>query len=225
MTPKQIYKKFETKVNKNSTNTNIKVPLGVFVTLFNEQKRLWLDEKIKTKEAFNYIDDIQELLETDIKLKLKDNIENKSIYFLPKNFLRRVTSYSLASKEDCKNKKIVNWIIKPKDLDLHLTNSHLEPSFEWEETIGVLNNNLLTIYKKDFDINTVYLTYYREPKDLDIEGWIHEDGTPSVDIEIDLSDINIEKIINRTVFEVSTNYENIQQANITAQKIQKNELI
>ena len=49
MTPRDIYKLFETKLNKNSTNSNIKVPLGVFVILWNEQKRTWLNQKLRIK--------------------------------------------------------------------------------------------------------------------------------------------------------------------------------
>lgn len=225
MLPIDIYKSFELKVNKNSTNTNIQVPLGVFVTIWNEQKRQWLDDKAKLKESSNYIEDIEELLELDINLKVVKSYSDKSIFELPENYFRRVTSYSLANKGNCKNKKIYNKIVKPKDRDSYLQNSDFSPSFEWEQTISVLNNDKLTVYKDDFEIKNVYLSYYREPKDLDIEGWVKLDGTPSTNILPDLSKFNIEEITNRAVLEVLSNYESAEQYQLAAQRIQRNESI
>lgn len=225
MTPKDIYKSFQLKVNKNSTNNNIAVPIGVFVTLWNEQKRQWLDEKVKGKEDSNYIDDLEELLEVDVKLNSVKTFSNKDDFSLPSNFFRRVASYSIADKGDCKGKRITNWFAKPKDLEVLLLNSNYDPNFEWEESLAVLNKGKLSVYKKDFKIKNTYLTYYREPVDLDIEGWIHIDGTPSKDVMVDLDDLNIEEITNRTVVDVVSNYESGEQAQMAAARVQRNESI
>lgn len=223
MTPRDIYKLFETKLNKNSTNSNIKVPLGVFVILWNEQKRTWLNQKLRIKESTSSIDDLEELLEVDVPLELLVSNSEKDTFKLPDNFFKRVSSYSIATKGDCKNKKIVNWVYKPKDVEVILSNSNFNPNFEWEETVAVLAGNNLQVYKIDFKIKKVYLTYYKEPKDLDISGYIRSDGTSSIDVEVDLSKENIEEITNRTVLEVSFNYENAEQAGLAAQRIKNNE--
>lgn len=225
MSPKLIYSTFLNKVNKNSTNANIKIPLGVFVLLWNEQKRQWLDDKLKTKESTNYIEELEELLELDVKLKRLKSSSSKDSYSLPENYFRRVSSYSIAEKGDCKNKRITNWFYKPKDIEVILSNSNFNPNFDWEESVAILNKGVLTVYKDDYSIKDTYLTYYREPLDLDIEGWIHPDGTPSKDVIVDLSPSNIEDITNRTVLEVLSNYENIEQAGLAAQRIQRNEQI
>ena len=44
---KELYKKFLLKINKNDTNSNVKVPISQFVLIYNEQQRLWLDNIIK----------------------------------------------------------------------------------------------------------------------------------------------------------------------------------
>lgn len=225
MKPYDIYLSFEQKVNKNSTNTNIKVPLGVFVTLWNDQKRQWLDDKVKGKENSNYIEDLEDLLEVDTKLQLYKSYSDKDTFNLPENFFRRVTSYSIAEKDDCSNKRLTNWLIKPKDINTLLSNSNFNPNFDWEETLGILNKGKITVYKKDFKLKEVFLTYYREPKDIDIEGYLHLDGTPSENIEVDLDKFSIQEITNRTALDAVSNYESIEQMQIAAQRIQQNESI
>lgn len=223
MTPNEIYKKFLLKVNKNDTNTNIKVPKSQFVLLFNEEKRQWLDDKTKGKESSDYIEDLEYLLEHNIPLEKISSFTLHDDFKLPENFFRRATSYSIASKKDCNNVPIVNWFIKPKDLNVLLQNAHTSPSFEYQETIALLNKNKLSVYKGDFTITEVYLTYYREPKDLDIAGYKHIDGTPSSDIEVDLDDFNIEEIINRTARNAVLNYESVEQNQLALQRQQINE--
>ena len=87
----------------------------------------------------------------------------------------------------------------------------------------MLNKDKISIYKGDFTVNEVYFTYYREPRDLDIEGYIHLDGTPSVDQSIDLSNYNIDRLIDMVVVEATRNYESIEQMQLALQRQQLNE--
>lgn len=214
MTPQEAYKKFLLKVNKNDTNSNIKVPKGQFVLLFNEQKRTWLESTIKQNEDSDYIDGIEELLELDKQLVKAHEGFRKDDFTLPINFYRRATSFALASKEECTNQVLVIWFRRGKDINVLLQNSDESPSFEYRETLGILNNNKLSVYKTDFTLDKVFLSYYREPRDLDIAGYTKLDGSHSQDIETDLSDTNIESIINDTAKEAVRNYESVTQLQI-----------
>lgn len=223
MTSLKAYKELLLKVNKNDTNANIHVPKSQFVLIFNEQKRIWLDEKVKDKENNDYIEDIQELLVPDVSLKKLSSSTLKDEFELPADFFRRCTSYSVASKDTCKNVVLVNWPVKPKDINVLLVNTDTNPSFEYQETLYMVAGNKLLVYKDNFNLDEVYLTYYKEPRDIDLEGYTHIDGEPSTNIDTELSDFNVNQIIDRVAVEILFNYESREQAQAAVQRIQLNE--
>lgn len=223
MTPEEIYTKLLFKVNKNDTNANIKIPKGVFVILFNEQKRKYLDQELAEDESSDQIESFNEILSKPTRLIKIEELKNYDNFALPEDFLKRVSSYSLATKDTCKDNVLVNWFAKPKDINVLLQNSNQRPSFEYQETLALVNNDSITVYKDGFSINNVYLTYYKDPPDLDIEGYIHTNNTPSTNVETTLSDLNIDKILDRTVVEISNNYQNIEQLQMALQRQQQNE--
>lgn len=225
MLPVEIYKKFLLKVNKNDTNGNVKVPKSQFVILFNEQKRKYIEQQLKAEESTDYIEEFEELLVTDEKLEKLSDDDLKSDFKLPSNFLKRVSGFVLASQGDCKNQVLIAWPVKPKDLPVLLQNDNQKPSFNYRETLMVLNSDKVSVYKDSFTIGDMYFTYYREPKDIDIAGYTHIDGTPSQDIEPDFGIHIIEQIIDRTATEALRNYESTEQLQIALQREQSNERI
>lgn len=224
ITSEQIYKKLLFKVNKNDTNNNIKIPKGVAVILFNEQKRKYLDEQIKQNQSTNEIENFEEILVLDKLLEKLEVGVFKDDYKLPEDFLKTVSSYTLGSKGDCTNHIIVNWFIKPTNLNVLLQNSTEKPSFEYQETLAILNSNVISVYKDGFKIDGVYISYYKNPPDIDIEGYIKQDGLASTNINTTLSDLNIDKIIDRTVVEIANNYEDVERLNKALQRQQQNEI-
>ena len=194
VSPQEIYKKFLLKINKNDTNRNIKVPKSQFVLLFNEQKRKYIDDILEQTENSDDIEDVQEILESDAQLeKLSEDI-NKTNFKLPTNFQKRVGSYVKSSKGDCKNEILTTWYYKPKDINVLLNNENYNPSFEYRETLAIINKDIVSVYKKDFSIDEIYFTYYREPLDLD-----------------------------RVVVETTRNYESPEQYQLAIQRQQLNE--
>lgn len=221
MIPQEAYKRLQLKVNKNDTNGNVKIPKAQFVLIFNSEKRKWLDTLIPESGSTDEIEGIEELLEVDVPLTKVSEDTKKAVFTLPTNFFRRTSSYNLASQDDCKDQVVVNWFVsKNKNINVLLQNSDFNPSFDYRETLAVLNKDKLTIYKDNFTVDKTYLSYYREPKDIDINGYTRLDGTPSTDVTIDLSDINVELILDRVAVEVTRNYESILQNQLAAQRLQ-----
>jgi hypothetical protein len=225
MSPIEIYKKFLLKVNKNDTNGNIKVPKSQFVLLFNEQKRKFIDDQLVQNESSDLIEGLEEILVSDELLEKISDYTLKTDFKLPDNFFKRISSYVLASSGDCKNQVLYTWAVKPKDINVYLQNENLKPSFNYRETIAVLNNGKVSVYKNGFTVNELYLTYYQEPKNIDIEGYTHIDGTPSTNIKTNLSDVNIELVIDRTATEALRNYENLEHLQIAMQREQFNQAL
>lgn len=219
----EIYKAFQLKLNKNDTNTNIKVPKSQFVLIFNEQKRQWLAQVLETKESSDVIEDLEYLLELDVPLTKISSLNTKDDFQLPDNFAKRTQATILASKGSCTNTPLYAWFVKPKDINVLLQNENQKPSFDYQETLAVINKNRLSVYKDGFNIDEVYLSYYREPKDIDIAGYKKIDGSLSVDVLIDLDKKNIDEIVNRSVIEAARNYESIEQSQLAIQRQQQAE--
>lgn len=221
--PNTLYKRFLLKINKNDTNTNVKVSKGVFVIIYNEQQRKYVNATIEKDESSKLIDDISELLVLDKQLKKVADYSNKTDFTLPDKFAKRTSLNILASKGECKNNPMVVWFIKPLNIDVILQNNNQSPSFEYQETVGIINGSNISIYKTDFSINNAYLSYYFYPSDIDIEGYINILGKSSTNISTELVSQNTDKILDRCVVEVSQNYEDVQRMQMALQRQQLNE--
>ena len=215
-----IYKNFLLKVNKNDTSANINISKGEFVILYNSQKRVWLEEKLKNKTTDIDIHDLEILYIKDKKL-IKKSFDSNSIHFLlPDNFFKFDSSFCIAQKEKCEDRVLINWLVKPKNVNIYLTDSNHEPSFEYEETFSIISENKLITYIKDFKINQSYLSYYKEPINIDIEGYIKINGSKSTTInQDDLDDKSIDEIINRCVIETLRIYENTEAFQLAQNRI------
>lgn len=210
MTTLQAYKKFLLKLNKNDTNTKIKISKGEFVLLFNELKRVWLDEKLDELNSSDLINELSDIYIIDTKLeKDEGKFKDKVFFKLPSDFQRTASSYSIAKKGKC-IRKLYNWPKKPKNKNITLQNSNTNSSFDFEQAVTEESNFKLVVYKSDFDVLEQYLSYYREPRDIDLQGYVKIDGTQSTTINPDISDKNVDQIINRCVIEASINYENAE---------------
>lgn len=210
MIPLEVYKDFLLRINKNDINKNISVPRGEFVLLFNEQRLLWLDIAIENNESSDKIDDISELYEPDKELVRIVDKDFSSEFSLPINYFDKASVYCLASKDECKDVVMVAWNFKPKNKNFNIQNSNEDPSFEYQETKFSVASNKLILYKTDFNIDKVYLSYYREPIALDIEGYKHLDGTISTNVQTDLIDINIHKVLDKCAAVVLGRYQNTE---------------
>lgn len=220
MTIQEAYKRFLLKINKNDTNTEVSISSAEFVIIFNEQSLVWLKEKIKQKASTDSINDLDQLLVSELELSNFQETKNHVDFDLPEDYFEFVTARAIAEKDNCeKELDIIN--IKPKEKNQWLRDDLNNPSFEWEETISIITNNKIEVYKEDFDINGILLSYYKKPNKIDIEGYIHIDKTPSKTIHPDLSDQNVNEIINRCASAVAMDYQNGESFQLQEQRILK----
>jgi hypothetical protein len=75
------------------------------------------------------------------------------------------------------------------------------------------------VYKTDFNIESVFLTYYRYPKAIDLEGYIKVGGGASVNINPELPDDSVDEVIDMCALEVQRANENIQGFNLSRDRI------
>lgn len=216
----EAYQEFLIKVNKNDTNSSVNISKAEFVILYNAQRIFWLMDKIASRQSDIDIHELENLLPKDIPLvKVKDD-SNSTHFKLPDNYFKYDSSYSIATKGKCTNRPIVNWLVKPRNVSVLLRDTNNNPSFEYEETICILSEGSLVVFKDDFKINECFLTYYKTPKAIDLAGSITETG---MTVDIDPDDLNLEQIqeiLNRCALEVVRNYENVEGYQLAQQRIQ-----
>lgn len=221
MTANEAYKQFLLKINKNDSSSNINISKGEFVLRYNEIKSFWLIEKIKFKEASDDIHQLGELLVEDEKLTFKDKSPRMYKFTLPSNYADYSSSYSVATRGKCTDRILYNWAVKPKNVNVLLKDENNNPSFDYEETIVTVTDGNLNVFYNDFEVNDVYLSYYREPAAIDIEGYIKVDGTQSTNIDPDISDRLVNEILNRIALEVIRSYENPEGYQLSADRIKQ----
>lgn len=208
MKVKEIYKRFLIKINKNDTNSNINVPKGIFVLLFNEAKDFWLENKIEEVRKNGLKNHISELLVIDYEMAQKSKSTNFTEFTLPSDFFDIESAYSICKKGSCTNRVVYNFDFKQRNKNVLFQNENEKPSFEYQETLFNLNNNGLLVYTDGFDIEKQLLSYYKRPENIDIAGYTKFDGTPSTDIDTTLEDKHVIEIINLCSLEAVTNFEN-----------------
>lgn len=222
MTAIEAYKRFLLKINKNDSNTEVSIPVGEFVLIFNEQSKRWLFWKLDSKESDESIDDLQEFLLHDVSLEKIRTENNHTDFKLPINFFSYSNSFSFASDSNC-GQRLKNIRIKPKNLEIYLDDNDYEPSIEWKQTLLTLSTNEIQVYSKNFKIDSLYLTYYKEPLEIDIEGYIKVDGTLSKTINPDFSDVFVNEVINRCAIEVIRSYQSPEGYQLAHDRIKTEE--
>lgn len=218
MKVKEIYKRFLIKVNKNDTNSNINVPKGIFVLIFNEAKDFWLENKIKESRKNDLKNHISEFLIIDKEVTLDKKSTNFTEFKLPDDFFEIESAYSICKKGECTNRLVYNFDFKQRNKNVLFQNENEKPSFEYQETLFNIADNKLLVYTDNFDIQKQFISYYKRPENIDIEGYTRFDGSPSQDIEISLEDKNIIEILNLCSLEAVTNFENGEQFQLQKQR-------
>lgn len=207
MTSREIYKRFLLKINKNDSNDGVNVLPSHFVLMFNTESLAWLGTKLRDDSDNWKLDHLQELVSTDVQLPVQKTHNDSVDFTLPGDLYRYISSYSIASQDKCKGRKIFNFDKNTLNLTAVLADAMSRPSFKFEETPCIQKSGTLKVYFEDFKIDSVFLSYYRQPKPIDIAGYRKLDGSPSVDADTDLSDENIDEVLNRMAVEVLREYQ------------------
>ena len=180
MNIQEAYINFLTIVNRNLTNNNLDVDKSRFIILFNSTQVKYL-EWILNKRNEDQIRYASTLLE-DSNLKVKEKSDNKNMYSLPEDYFDFSNLRVKASNKTCNSIDLHTFEVKTEDLQELLNDSFNEPSIKFRETFYHLSGKeSISVYKKDFKIDDVTLSYYRYPDEVDIKGYYHINGSQSSD--------------------------------------------
>lgn len=192
MTIGEAYIRFLNLVNRNATNNQINVDKPRFVLLFNDIQNRFVRWKLDKRNE-DEIREIQRLLVQESPLALNQNRETHNSYTLPEDYFDFANVWAKAKTDCCESRRMHLFEVKSEDVEEKLTDIHSQPSFEFNESFYYFSNDNILVYKKDFELDKVLLTYYRYPVQIDISGYINLDGGASQDIDPEFDD----KVVNQ----------------------------
>lgn len=146
-----------------------------------------------------------------LDLKLTDKNLNKYSSSVQKDLLFYIDSYVLGSKGNCKDVIIYTnpSITKHSDITEVLTNNTYKPSFEWREVPPEITADYLSYYTDGtFTLSSSFVSYLRYPVEVDIEGYIKFDGTPSKTVDCELNEYLEDELLSLIVLNLALNTAN-----------------
>jgi len=221
MTVLESYKRFELKLNSLANADNVDISPGEYVLIFNEQQTKWYESKFKGKSYRYMIDDVQVLVNRDTSLTISSVTPDYAEFNLPADYFDYIGGYSRCSKGDCTDRRVSLYQMMNPDKEIVLRDEFNKPSFEYKETPITISQDLLQVYKTDFSIDSVFLTYYRYPRAIDIVGYTKLDGTTSINIDPELMDEYVNEIIDWCVTDVQRTFENVGGYQLSVDRVNR----
>ena len=218
MTPQLVLIKLRLRLNKSHSSDYDLIPDWKAVEAINKAAidvcRRLINGSVKTQdgseETTMRTDDLQFLL----KPKELVGVNHKTFFEanLPEDYLWYKRFTPIVSKAKCKNKTIDSLFVEEANVGTLIKDWSMEPSFEWEQTFHTLLDNKLRVYTNgDFVVNKIDAVYYRYPKKMDINGYIHENGEPSVDVDLEFKEDMVNLIISEAAGTIAGDIESPNQ--------------
>jgi hypothetical protein len=224
--------KLKQRLNKLASNDYDNIECWQIVEAFNKAQVEWIRRQLHGNNMYREgdemskrrVDDLQILLtETNLPGTQSDNFfESSSI---PSNYMeyKRITAY--ATSECCLDPRSMTvYLAEEANVDLLYRDALKAPDFSWGETYCTWLGNNVRVYKKDFDITTVSLTYYRQPQNIEIAGCQNPyTGTATLtDIICEFKDDIVELLLDETASLIAGDIENFNKYTVNQQSAERN---
>lgn len=217
--------KIDQRLNKLSSNAHQQIQLEDKILALNEAQIILIKQKVDGMSVPNGMgmdafkkryEDLEELVlnykpltlsETNSKL----NEYSAELNTLDPEFFLYLDGYLLADKGECKDRMI--WLnpdlIKHGSIQMLITNEHLKPSFEYQETFCSISSGWINTYTDGtFTPTEVYIMYIKYPTKIDKEGYIDFDGNNSTNEDCELPLSLEDELLNLVVKHLGMDTEN-----------------
>lgn len=223
------------RLNKVATSKHQSIPLEDKITALNDAQIRLIKDKVGPDRIYGLgldgfkkkYEDLENLITQHSPQPLTlDKVGKLNKYLLnlralkPK-YMFYVDVYFLCDKGNCKNRVVAVSRVKHADIHRMLNNTNTSPSFEYQESIITTTDSFIEFYTDGSFIPTKgYISYLKYPQVIDAEGYIHEDGTPSINTDCELKDYLADELLNYAIIElgIATGNQNaVQGAQVTNQ--------
>jgi hypothetical protein len=233
MTTRDIIVKVKKRVNKEDTEDFDNLSLFSIIEAYNKaqlnildyltgQKNQYQQGSEATTENINKISSLINKKPKELALT-----KEQDFYFseeFPQDYFKYVASYSTGYNDKCSEKKIYHNFVEESNINLIVKNENQGPSFEWSQAPLTIAQNTLKIHTDNkFNLKKAYLTYYRYPVEIDIQGYIKSDGTSSTTINPELPKKVIELIIDEAVRIIQGDIQNPFGMQVASQNLLRGE--
>jgi len=196
------YDKFQIKVNNNSETGKIAVDRGRFVLIYNEAQNK-LIEYILDKKNEDDIRYIQKILVSDHSIIESFSKLDYQEFDLPTDYFDFSSAYAKASTDKCSDKKITLFEIKDDNKTSILDDENNTPSFISRESLLHITSDKVKVYKGDFKIDKLLLSYYRYPVQIALENL----ENPESDFDMRFNPEFDDKFVDRILSSASGEFE------------------
>lgn len=218
MTLRQVSTKIDLRLNKSASSDYDNLWSYVKAEAFNKGINDWIRRQFHgtnikqegDEETTIRVDDLQVLLKKD-NLTVRD----KGLYVesgkLPSDYryFKRLTPY--VSKGACTNVRIKSHLREEANVDDLLPTY---PSFQFEETFHTIIGNKIHLYhNKDFSVDKLELTYYRNPKIYDFK---------KLDDVVEFNDNICELLVEEACKIIASDIESLNQKALKEQSVESN---
>lgn len=225
------------KLNKIATGKHESIPLEDKLIAINEAQNQLMKQKIDPNNVYKLgfdafkkrYDDLENFVVPDVALTLdQDKTSKLNKYVAPlkkiEDYMFYIDCYFLCDKGPCKGHIVVGNRVKHGDLQTVLNNSNTNPSFEYQETPVTVSDEILEMYTDgSFTPTIAHISYLRYPKKVDMEGYIHFDGTQSINVDSEFKAFLKDELVDLAVQELAFATENQGAIQASQQRIQNNE--
>jgi hypothetical protein len=232
---------FDTKANRLSNLRGQFIPNETKVDLLNKAQTKLILRKVDVNNVYQLgldsfakrYEDLQNLQIKYEKLSLTaapgDLLHSYTVPFsaMKYDMVIPITAYVLASKGNCKDRILdVIDIMKHADIRMLLKSPHYQPSFKYQETLGEISEDTISIYsdpENSFTVTDLYISYLRYPKDIDVAGYIHLNGTPSVNQDCELESYLEDELLDIAIAEYADATSNQELSQYSRVRAKENE--
>lgn len=185
------------KAEENATNGGIKLDKARFVQLFNEEQNrlvLYLLDK-RNEDDIRYL---QKLVVYSKDISKNRSIDNQisDLFSLPSDYFDFINVSGVFSRGECSTSDFNLWEAKNENVNELLADEFNKPSYDYRDAFYTIGEEGIRVYKGDFNVDKLFLSYYRYPNPVDISGYIKSDNSSSTDIDPELDDKLVDIILN-----------------------------
>ena len=201
--------KIKQRLNKLDSNDYDNIECWQIVEAFNKAQVEWSRRQLHginivkegDEQSTRRKDDLQVLLYKTVLSGITDK-GDYSFLSIPQDYLqwKRVDVY--AQRDCCDKRRMVVYLAEEGNVSVLLRDKLKQPSFEWAETFATLIDDRINVYtNNDFNISEVDLTYYRQPRKIQIDGCVdpYTGVQSTANVECEFKDDIIEVIIDEAV--------------------------
>jgi len=231
MTNATLQIKLKQRLNKLASNDFDNIECWQVIEAFNKVQVEWVRRQLHGNNLYREgdemskrrIDDLQALLREEpiTGTQTEEYFESDAI---PTDYMEYKRVSADATSECCPDPRSMTvYLSEEGNVDIIMRDPLKRPDFDWGETFCTWLGSKLRVYKKDFEIATVKLTYYRQPKNIEILGCKnpYTGTTSTVDVECEFKDDIVEVLLDEAAALIAGDIENFTQYQLQQQSAER----